>query len=67
MDTISSYNGHIPRRDVSTPFSVWLKTYDNDIRNIFHMMTQELPEIIVNDNNYLKVATTIYNLSSKAI
>jgi hypothetical protein len=67
MDTISFYNNHIPARDANTPFSIWLKTYDNDIRNIFHMMTQELPEIIVNDKNYLKTATTIYNLSSKAV
>ena len=54
-------------RDVNTSFSMWIKTHDYHVRSILDIMIQTLPEIRYNDANFIKVASAIYNQSSKVV
>ena len=67
ITTISRHNNHIPMRDVNTSFSLWLKTHDYHVRSILDIIIQTLPEIRYNDANFIKVASAIYNQSSKVV
>lgn len=64
MDTISSYNNHIPHRDVDTSFKIWLNVNERHIRIIFEIFLVELPEIADTRVNYIKFARRIYKKSS---
>lgn len=63
--TVSSYNNHIPVRDGKTSFPNWVAQYDRHIRFIFEIFMNELPEIEDTNENYIKVAKTLYKYSSR--
>ena len=63
--TISSYNNHIPKRDVKVAFTTWAKEYERHIRFIFEIFINALPDIKDTPGNYIKLAKILYRYSSR--
>jgi hypothetical protein len=64
MDTISSFNNHIPCRSQDTPFKIWLYSNNRHLRCVFEIFLNELEEINDTEKNYIKFCRKVYNKSS---
>ena len=64
MDTISSFNNHIPNRSQDTPFKIWLSSNNRHLRYIFEIFLSELEEINDTEKNFIKFSRKIYSKSS---
>ena len=64
MDTISSFNNHIPCTSQDTPFKVWINVHNQDLRCIFEIFLNELQDINDTEKNYIKFCRKVYNKSS---